>query len=136
MTYLVLLVDTAHERSSGWQDLIDEDEDGFLWRELDALTDDIDKLANCEVCGHQVFLLVDRCDVRFLNFLADHLKQRSDISIPLCEKGRWVLWMTTYWDAVCILLTDSLSFGLALLEWMLVLELGAHVDGSDRRMWM
>lgn len=35
----------------------------------------------------------------------------------------------TYWDAVCVLLTDSLSLSLALLERVLVLELGAHVDG-------
>jgi len=34
----------------------------------------------------------------------------------------------TYWDTVGILLTDPLSFLLALLERMLVLELGAHVE--------
>jgi len=105
---LVLLIDTTHKRSSRWQDFIDEDEYGLLWRELDALADDIDELANCEVCRDQVFLLVDGCDVRFLDFLANH------------------------WDAVCILLTDSLSFCLALLERVLVLKLGAHIDDSDR----
>ena len=35
----------------------------------------------------------------------------------------------TYWNAVCILLSDSLSFGLAFLELVLVLELGTHDDG-------
>jgi len=34
--------------------------------------------------------------------------------------------MGTYWDAVCIFLADTLGFGLALLEGMLVLELGSH----------
>lgn len=70
---LVLLVDAAHERSSGWQDLIDEDEDCLLGRELDALADDIDKLSYCKVGRDKVLLLVDGCDVRLLNFLAYHL---------------------------------------------------------------
>ncbi len=69
----MLFVDTAHECSSRWQDLIDEDEDGFLRRQLDALADDIDELADGEIAGHQVLLLVDGCNVRFLDFFADHL---------------------------------------------------------------
>lgn len=36
-------------------------------------------------------------------------------------------WREAYWDAVCVFLSDALSFGLALLKWMLVLELGTHV---------
>ena len=36
-------------------------------------------------------------------------------------------WREAYWDAVCVFLSDALSFGLALLEWMLVLKLGTHV---------
>jgi hypothetical protein len=36
----------------------------------------------------------------------------------------------TYWDAVGVLLADALSFGLALLEGMLVLEFGAHGGGG------
>lgn len=32
----------------------------------------------------------------------------------------------TYGDTVCVFLSDTLGFGLALLERMLVLELGAH----------
>lgn len=59
----MLLVDTAHERCSRRQDLVDEDEDGLLRRELDALADDIDKLSNSEVGGDEVLLLVDGRDV-------------------------------------------------------------------------
>lgn len=33
----------------------------------------------------------------------------------------------TYGNAVVVLLADALSLGLALLEWVLVLELGTHV---------
>jgi hypothetical protein len=36
----------------------------------------------------------------------------------------------TYWNAVGILLADALGFSLALLEGVLVLELGSHSDGS------
>lgn len=68
---LVLLVDGAHQSRSWWQNLIDEDEDGLLWRELDALANDIDELANCEVCWYEILLLVDSSDVRLLNLLAD-----------------------------------------------------------------
>lgn len=28
---LVFLIDGAHQRSGRWQNLIDEDKDGFLW---------------------------------------------------------------------------------------------------------
>jgi len=67
---LVLFVDRAHECSGGWQDLIDEDEDGLLWRKLDALADDVDELAYGEVGRHEVLLLVDGGYVGLLNLLA------------------------------------------------------------------
>lgn len=43
----MLLVDHAHERRSGRQDLVDKDEDGLLGSELYPLADDVDKLARC-----------------------------------------------------------------------------------------
>lgn len=73
---LVLLVDGGHERGSGRQDLVDEDEDGLLRRKLDALADHVDELADGEVGGDQVLLLVDRRDVRLLDLLADDLSGR------------------------------------------------------------
>jgi hypothetical protein len=60
---LVLFVDAAHERGGGRQNLIDEDEDRLLGGELDALANHIDELANGEICGNQVLLLVDGGDV-------------------------------------------------------------------------
>jgi hypothetical protein len=38
-------------------------------------------------------------------------------------------WIVTHRDAVGVLLPDALGLGLALLEWVLILELGAHGDG-------
>ena len=70
---LVLLVDRAHQRSGRWQDLIDEDEDGLLGRKLDALADDVDELADGQIGGDQVLLLVDGRDVGFLGLFADDL---------------------------------------------------------------
>jgi hypothetical protein len=67
----VLLVNRRHQRSGGWQHLIDEDEDCLLWGELDALADYVDKLAYGEICGHEILLLVDSRNIRFLDFLAD-----------------------------------------------------------------
>ena len=67
----MLLVDTAHERGSRWQDLIDEDEDGLLGGELNALADHVDELTDSKVGGNEVLLLIDRCDIRLLDLLAD-----------------------------------------------------------------
>ena len=87
---LVLLVDAAHERSGGRQDLVDEDEDGLLRGELDPLADDVDELADGEVCWYQVLLLVDRRDVALLDLLADDLdgERVSDLMGVDCAGGR------------------------------------------------
>ena len=69
----MLLIDRAHQRRRRRQDLIHEDEDGLLRAELDALADDVNELANCEICGNEVLLFVDGSDVGFLDFLADDL---------------------------------------------------------------
>lgn len=95
---LVLVVDLTHE-SGGWrQDLVDEDEDGLLGRELDPLSDDIHELqtgdtksivrvcyarpsrgtervylSDGEIGGDEVLLLVDRRDIRLVCLLADDL---------------------------------------------------------------
>jgi hypothetical protein len=45
----VLFVDAAHEGSSWGEDLLDEDEDSLLGRELDALADDVDKLTDGQI---------------------------------------------------------------------------------------
>lgn len=59
----MLFVYAAHQGSSRRQNLINEDEDGFLRGELDALSDNIDELADGEVCRHQILLFVDSCDI-------------------------------------------------------------------------
>lgn len=74
---LVLLVDGGHERSGRGEDLVDEDEDGLLGRELDALADHVDELAHGEIGGDQVLLLIDGRDVRLLDLLADDLHERE-----------------------------------------------------------
>ena len=73
----MLFVDTAHQGSGGREDLIYEDEDSLLGRELYALANDIDKLAYGEIGGNKVFLLVDGSDIRLLNLLTDDLYGES-----------------------------------------------------------
>jgi hypothetical protein len=63
VAYLVLFVYRAHESSCGWQDLVNENEDGLFRRQLDSLADDIDELANRQVGWNQVLLLVYGRDV-------------------------------------------------------------------------
>ena len=55
----MLLVNGAHQGRGRRQDLVDEDEDGLFGRELDALADDVDELADGQVGGDQILLLVD-----------------------------------------------------------------------------
>jgi hypothetical protein len=74
---LVLLVYRAHQGGRRRQDLIDEDEDGLLGRQLDALADYVDELTDGEVCRYEVLLLVDGRDVRLLDLLADNLSAVS-----------------------------------------------------------
>ena len=85
---LVFFVHTAHQRCRGRQDFIDEDEDGFLRAKLDAFADDIDELADSEVGGDKVLLLVDGGDVGFLDFFADYLTQdRSELWIFVAREA-------------------------------------------------
>lgn len=73
----MLLIDTAHKRGRGREDLVDEDEDGLLGRQLDALADDVDELADGEVGGDEVLLLVDGGDVGLFDLFADDLLMLS-----------------------------------------------------------
>jgi len=68
---LVLLVNRTHERGSRRQNLIDEDKDGLLGRQLDPLADHVDELADGEIGWDQVLLLVDGSDITLLDFFAD-----------------------------------------------------------------
>lgn len=70
----VLIIDAAHESCSRRQNLVDEDKDSLLGRELYALADNVDKLSDGEVCRHQILLLIDSCDVRLLDLLTDDLQ--------------------------------------------------------------
>ena len=71
----MFLVYRAHETRRWRKHLIDKDENGLLRRQVDAFADDIDKLADGEICGNQVLLLVDRCNVALVNLFADYLWQ-------------------------------------------------------------
>ena len=69
----MLLVDAAHQSGGRRQDFIDKDEDRLLRAELDTLANNIDELANGEIGGDKVLLLVDCSDVRLLDLFADDL---------------------------------------------------------------
>lgn len=94
----MLLVYRTHQGCRGWKDLVDEDEDGLLWCQLDPLANHIYELANGKILGrykletvvfrvqsheqgtygwHQVLLLVDRWDIRSISLLTDDLESTS-----------------------------------------------------------
>lgn len=120
---LVLFVDAAHESSSGRKDLVDEDEDCLFGAELDTLANNIYELANGEICGDEVFLLIDGSDIRLLYLLADDLSRKS---VTDHLKTKTELDRKSYRNPVGILLSNTFGFCLALLERMFVLELGTH----------
>lgn len=70
----MFLVDTAHECCRRWEHLVDEDEDCFFGRQLDAFADDVDELADSEVGRDEVLLLVNGGDVGLFDLLADDLR--------------------------------------------------------------
>jgi hypothetical protein len=72
----VLLVDAAHQRGCWRKDLIDKDEDGLLWGQLDPLADDVDELAYRQIRRDQVLFLVDSSDIALLDLFADDLMER------------------------------------------------------------
>lgn len=82
----VFIVDASHESGGRWQDLIDKDEDGLLGAELDSLSDHVDELTDCQVCGDEVLLLVDGSDVGFLDLFADDL----DGVLAIVARGRQI----------------------------------------------
>lgn len=98
----MLLIDTAHEGCRWRQHVVDKDEDGLFRRQLDALTNHVDELADGEVGRDQVLLLVNGGNVGLFDLLADD------------------------GDAVRVLVADAVGLGLAGLEGMFVLKLGAH----------
>lgn len=69
----MLLIDAAHECGSGRKNLINEDKDGLLGRQLDPFPNHVDELAHGEICWYEILLLVDSSDIRLLDLLADNL---------------------------------------------------------------
>ena len=124
----MLLVDAAHE-SSGWgKDLIYEDEDGLLGRQLDALANDVNELADGEVRWYEVLLLIDGSDITLLDLFADNLWIRCVLVIR-AMRAVIVEMVDAYGNAVGVLLTDTFGLSLTLLEGVLVLKLGSHFGG-------
>lgn len=60
---LVFFIDGTHQGRRGWEDLVDENKNGFLRAELDSFADDIDELADGQVGWHQILFLVDRRNI-------------------------------------------------------------------------
>lgn len=142
----MFLINATHE-SSGWREnLIHEDEDGLLGRELDALTDNVNELADGEVGRHQVLLFIDRSDIALLDLLANDLYRDGLLARCLMSTQKRTLFEPSsdkpdqrqqeavtrgeaYRNAVGVFLTDAFGLGLALLEGVLVLKLASHLGG-------
>jgi len=56
--FVVLLVEGSHGGGGGWYHIVDEEKQGILWPQTDPLPDEEVELANSEIRGNQVLLLV------------------------------------------------------------------------------
>ena len=68
----MVVVDGGHERSGRGKDVVYEDENSLLRRQLDALPHDVHKLAYGQVLRDQVLLLVNVGDIGALVLLANN----------------------------------------------------------------
>lgn len=75
--------------SPGLRDsFVHEEEDGFLWRQLDAFPDDPHELGHSDVRRHQVLPLIDVHDLRARNLLHYHLRCTQQQRIWLFKAAR------------------------------------------------
>jgi len=103
----MFLVERAHGRARRRNHVVHEEEQSILWPQMDSLADEEVELANGQIRGHEVFLLIQISDARLWCLLHDH------------------------GNAIGILLADLLAFGSALLERMLFLVLELHRYAVD-----
>jgi len=101
---VVFLVEAAHGGGGRGDDVVDEEKESVLGPQADPLPDQEVELANSQVRGHQVLLLVQLGDPGFGRALHDD------------------------GDAIRILPPDLFSLGPSLLEGMLFLVLPLHGD--------
>lgn len=99
---MVLLVKAAHGGRGRGDDVVDEEEEGVLRPQADPLSDQEVELADSQVRGHQVLLLVQLGDPGF--------------GCAFHDDG----------DAIRILPPDLFPLGPSLLEGMLFLVLPLH----------
>jgi len=103
----VFLVEAAHGSRGRGDDVVDEEEESVLWPQADPLPDQEVELADSQVRGHQVLLLVQLGDPGFGSALHDDR------------------------DAIGVLPPDFLPLGPSLLEGVLFLVLPLH-DACNR----
>lgn len=60
--------------------------------------------------------------------LTERKRRREEKTVAYCRQHRFMAKEEEFahGNAVCVFLSNTLSLGLALLEWVLVLKLGAH----------
>uniref|UniRef100_A0A7S0DNS9 Uncharacterized protein n=1 Tax=Amorphochlora amoebiformis TaxID=1561963 RepID=A0A7S0DNS9_9EUKA len=69
---LMLLIDLGHHSTSGREGIVYKDEDGFLRRQLNALSDHINELADGEIRRDQVLLLVNVDNIALFGLFTDN----------------------------------------------------------------
>ena len=146
---LVLLVYCAHQRCGGRKYLVHEDEDGLFRGQLDPLPDHVDELAHRKILGaknRKTWGTTKRVEIGRTDGTRYFFLSIVGISVlsAFSQMTYMARWGTspvsivvggaqretgTHRYTIWVLLSDALSFGLALLERVFILELGAHVGG-------
>lgn len=70
---MMFLVQTAHCRRSGWNQVVDKEEQCILRLQMDSLSDQEVKLTHSQVRWNQILFLVQVPDPGFGSLFHDHL---------------------------------------------------------------
>lgn len=74
----MLLVQRANGGRGRWNDIVDEEEEGVLGTQLDALTNQKVKLAHSQIRGDEILLLVQVANASIGCLLHDHLDEGEE----------------------------------------------------------
>jgi len=73
----MLLIDGAHKSGSGWEDLVHENEDGLLGRELDSLSDHVNELPDGQILCRTRLVHVTKGEYRRSTCIRNGARQRA-----------------------------------------------------------
>merc|ERR1711944_523 len=102
----MLLVQSPHGGAGGRDHVVDKEEEGILWAQVNPFADKEVKLAHSEVRGHKVFLLVKVANSSFRSFLQSQEPCQDTsflfflLQIAFFQRDVLLCIATSYWQGI------------------------------------